>query len=310
MPYAATGKVSTSPLTSGVQITDAQYLAAIAAMTDKVNPKKVTIAGGFALVAPSTPEPVALVQAFNLPTLGTRFPVNTGLARHPSGNGWLCGDDGRAAGASGPNDAGVIWYNDNFTTVLAHWKISSIGVGSNQHSVQGLCAIPGSNQFWAVARNLGSANSTAFRCNATTGALEFQALCQNTANGIAFLPDRNQYVTCQPNGALTFWSAAGVHVPPIVSVSGVTEGDMLLYLGNNKLLLTWGASGGAGYITRFNIAGSTPVIEKTVQIPIANAIEGVVIHDGFIWLNNDGQYHAASPTINRVLQMTIGDLLD
>jgi len=55
MPYAAENKISTSPIEGGVEITQAQYEAALAGM---LAGRTVTIDGGFAVIdKPEPPEP-------------------------------------------------------------------------------------------------------------------------------------------------------------------------------------------------------------------------------------------------------------
>ncbi|MBX5131601.1 hypothetical protein HJB80_02690 [Rhizobium lentis] len=279
-------------------------------MTNKADPKKVSVANGFQMVAPSYVEPIALIEAVTLPSLGTRNPVCTGLARHPSGNGWLVGDDGRTVTGT-TTDGGVIWYNEDFTQILANFKtIATFGL-TNQHSIQGVCAIPGTNEFWCVGRRIPTTeNSRVLKCDATTGAVLLNVPCQNTGNGIAVVPEHSVYYTLQTTGELTKWDLVGVYLPPIVDLNTQTTNDMLHYLGNGKMLLTYGANLSDGYIVVLDISGASPVIKKTVQIPGSNAIEGVAIHDGFIWLCNDGEYHSATPALNRVLKYSIGTLLD
>lgn len=310
MPFAAANKISTGHLPGCVSISEEQYAQALAGMINKANPKKVSVANGFQMVAPSFVEPIALMEAITLPSLGTRNPVNTGLARHPSGNGWLVGDDGRTLTGT-TTDGGVIWYNDDFTQVLANFKaIATMGL-TNQHSIQGVCAVPGTNEFWCIGRLLPTTgNSRVLKCDATTGAVLLNVPCQNTGNGIAVVPEHGVYYTVQTTGELTKWDLLGVYLPPIVDLNTQTSNDMLHYLGNGKMLLTYGANLSNGYIAVLDISGASPVVTKTVQIPGSNAIEGVAIHDGFIWLNNDGEYHSASPALNRVLKYSLGTLLD
>lgn len=310
MPYAAHKSISTSPLAGGITITDAQYALAIAAMTDKANPRKVSVANGFQLVAPSTPEPVALMQAFTLPSLGNRFPVNTGLARHPSGVGWLCGDDGRNL-TGNVNDGGVIWYNEDFTQVLANFKSSAMGM-TTQHSIQGVAAVPGTNDFWCVARFIGNTSSTSriIKCNATTGAAIWTGACPNSSNAIAVVPEDNQHYSMQTNGVITRWNADGNNAAPSFTLPNAGQADALHYLGSGKFLATYGGNGANGTVAYFSIIGNTLSVIRTVTIPGATAIEGVAIHDGFIWVNNDGEYHGQSPALNRVLKYSLGSLLD
>lgn len=310
MPFAAANKISTGHIPGAITITETQYAQAIAGMTNKAAPKKVSVANGFQMVAPSYVEPIALMEAITLPSLGTRNPVCTGLARHPSGNGWLVGDDGRTVTGT-TTDGGVIWYNEDFTTILANFKtIATFGL-TNQHSIQGVCAIPGTDEFWCIGRLLPTtANSRVLKCDATTGAVLLNVPCQNTGNGIAVVPEHSVYYTLQTTGELTKWDLLGVYLPPIVDLNTQTSNDMLHYLGNGKMLLTYGANLSNGYVSVLDISGASPVITKTVQLPGSNAIEGVCIHDGFIWLCNDGEYHSASPALNRVLKYSLGTLLD
>lgn len=57
MPYATNGKISTSPIDGGIEITDAQYCEALEGIAAG---KQVSIDVGFALVDPPKPaEPVA-----------------------------------------------------------------------------------------------------------------------------------------------------------------------------------------------------------------------------------------------------------
>ncbi|MBX5112674.1 hypothetical protein [Rhizobium lentis] len=310
MPFAAANKISTGHLPGGITISEAQYTQALAGMTSKAAPKKVSVANGFQMVAPSFIEPIALMEAITLPSLGSRNPVCTGLARHPLGTGWLVGDDGRPVNGT-TTDGGVIWYNDDFTDVIENFKaIPTLGLTS-QHSIQGVCAVPGSNEFWCIGRLLPTTgNSRVLKCDATTGAVLLNVPCQNTGNGIAVVPEHGIYYTLQTTGELTKWDMAGVYLPSIVDLNTQTTNDMLQYLGDGKMLMTYGANLSSGYISVVDITGASPVMTKTVQLPGSNAIEGVAIHDGFIWICNDGEYHSASPALNRVLKYSLGNLLD
>jgi len=250
---------------------------------------------------------ITLLETFNLPTLGDRYPVNTGLARHPSGNGWLVGDDGRTLTGK-TTDGGVIWYNDDFTTIIDNFKTIGHFKLTNQHSIQGISVVDGSNEFWCVARKLNSGHSTVIRANATTGEVISSSLCQNTGNGIAVVPERGFFYTLQITGELTKWDLNGVHLPPIIDLNSSSSNDMLHYLGNNRMLLTYGDNGTNGVAVLYDISGSKPVIIRTMTIPSANAIEGVCVYDGYIWVNNDGQYHGQKPALNRVLKYSLGGL--
>lgn len=314
MPYAAHNAISTARIPGAIEITDAQYLEAVAGMTSQADPRKVSVATGFKLVKPSNPEAIAIMGSYNLPALPDgRMPVNTGLARHPSGNGWLCGDDGRTLTGS-TTDGGVIWYNEDFTEILANFKtIGDFGL-TNQYSIQGVCAIPGTNEFWALARFIANTttNSKVVKCNATTGEVLLTALCQNTANGIAVVPEQGVYYTVQITGEITKWDInTGIYTQEtIVDMNTQSTNDMLLYLGDGKMLMTYGANGSNGVIVTLNISSGVPKIVKSTTIPGSNAMEGIVVYDGFLWMNNDGHYHGQNPALNRVIKYSLGTLLD
>lgn len=55
MPYAAKGQISQDPLEEGIEITQEQYLEALAGMQDGC---EVTIEGGLKIARPVPPDPV------------------------------------------------------------------------------------------------------------------------------------------------------------------------------------------------------------------------------------------------------------
>ncbi|MAI17145.1 MAG: hypothetical protein CBC71_06295 [Rhodobacteraceae bacterium TMED111] len=272
--------------------------------------KNITFSGDFTEIAESE-EGLSFIEAFDLPLLPEgRYPVNTGLARHPSGNGWLVGDDGRTPSQSSFH-GGVIWYNDDFTQVLDRWfTVSDFGLNSN-FSIQGIHADAGTNEFWCVARRIpnDTTNSKVLKVNATTGAVLFTALTQSpqygAGNGIAV--SGNKYYTLGVDGRISTWDMTGSLIPPIDTVNNHPQNDHLHNLNDGRLLLSCGANGSDGIIQIIN--ESTMAVEKEVTVPDADAIEGIVMYDGFLWVNNDGHFHSGTPLKNRVLKYSVGDLL-
>lgn len=310
MPYAFYGRVSTSPIAGGISISDSQYAEAISAMTDRDSPEQVSISGGtFALVSPSLPIEITLSldTATTLPAVdgGSRVPVNTGLARHPDG-GWIVGDDGRVPFGS-TFDAGLIHYDDEWVQ-LERISWAGLGVGDDKFSCQGVAVDILDNSVYGVAKDTDGTGSVAVQVSLEDWSLIRQVGIPNETNGLAIDTDQRQFLILREGGLLERRSMADgslIYAYPRVIMPSA---DMLYYLGAGKLLVTYGPNGAPGIMEYWDVSTGGIIALYRFTMGGADAIEGVVVHDERLYLNNDANFHAGSPDLNRVLEYDVEGL--
>ena len=256
---------------------------------------------------------MTFIESITLPAVsGGRLPVCTGLARHPSGTGWLVGDDGRAPGVS-TNDGGVIHYDDNFTTILAHHKAIADWGLTNSHSAQGVGSVPGSGQYWVLLRDI--ANSSGFkalRINAATGAVVSNFSMPNTSNGLTVDGANNCFWVLQDAGGITKYDmTTGTQIGSGTDLNSDTTNDHVLYNPTrpNRMYVTRGQNGATGVISlySYNSSNESYSLLDNQNVSGANAIEGACFYNNCIYFCNDGNYHGG--TVNAIRVYSVGDLL-
>ncbi|MBV7408210.1 hypothetical protein [Maritimibacter sp. DP1N21-5] len=309
MPYAISGKVSTYEIAGGITISDAQYAAALAGMTNAADPKQVSVSGGvMSLITPSLPITSSLTMqaATTLPNItgGSRPPVNTGLARHPDG-GWIVGDDGRVQGGT-TFDAGLVHYNDGYVQ-QSRTRLATLGVGDNKFSVQGVAVHGGS--VYAVAKDTDGTGTVIIEVELSDWSLVRQIDVPDDTNGLAVDYDRGQFLTLDDAGVLKRRPLSDGALTYQYPALGVGSPDMLHYLGGGKILITYGPNGTSGLALVADISTGSIVRERLLTMSGADAIEGAAVHNGTLYLNNDANFHYGNPELNRLLEYDVSGLL-
>lgn len=303
MPYAAPGKVSMAEMAGAVAITATQYADALAAMTDPVTPRQVSVVGGvFSMVPVSLPatQTLPLASATTLPNVdgSSRAPVCTGLARHPSGLGWLVGDDGRTGRGDTSFDAGVIWYDEAWAQV-ARYRRADLGYGDNKFSVQGVAGDPRDGSFYFIAKDTDGSDTAILQVSATGTPVRAIPVHTNS-NGLMIIPEQNQLVVLIDEKRLVrrdLATGAVIAQTPI----DLKSQDHLHYLGDGKALVTHGANGVNGAAVLIDVSTQNVEQDRRIVLSGADAVEGVVYHNGRLYVTNDAKFHPGSPALNRVL---------
>jgi len=308
MPFFATyGVVSTVGGDEFIEITESEYTSAISSMTDPNTPLLPSISGDeLTLVAPYLPEfTLAMESAVTLPVIsgGARTPVCTGLARHPDG-GWLVGDDGRDSESDPTHDAGVIYYNDSWVE-QARYTLADLNIGGDEFSVQGVAVDNSARSVWVVAKNTagaGDAGHIIFSMSLDTEMVTASYTIDGEANGIAVYPDIGQFILLTDLGNISRWNLSdGSLFYGQKSVAYYSNPDHIFNLGGGKSLLTFGDNGSDGVVVQIDSSGQTPIREREFTLTGSDAIEGVVYHNGKIYICNDAEFHSGDPELNRVL---------
>lgn len=248
---------------------------------------------------------LSISSAIDYPNVSgtSRTPTCTGLSRHPSGTGWLVGDDGRVNGVPGGTPA-IIWYSDDFQTQLGHFTLASIGVPSENYSVQGVVGMP-DGTFYAVGLDIDYQNTFVFQADATTGELIRTFPTMPKGNGIAYDYDRGEIIVLtSDNILLRISEETGEEIARSQVLDALKPSDMAFYLGDGKLLVTFGKNNRPGRMAVLDVSSDSVSIERTFSVTEADAIEGAALHDGLLYLNNDGVFHNGSPMKDRIL--TVG----
>lgn len=305
--YATNGAVNTIGGDEFIEITESEYVSAIASMTNPSTPLLPSIAGDeLSLVTPYLPDfTLPLESAVTLPVIdgGARTPVCTGLARHPDG-GWLVGDDGRDDDSDPTHDAGVIYYDDSWVE-QARYSLASLSIGDDQFSVQGVAVDGTTRNMWVVAKNTAGAGDTGhiiFSMSLDTETVTASYTINGEPNGIAVYPEIGEFVLLTDLGNISRWSLSdGSLLYPQKSVAYYSNPDHIYNLGGGKSLLTFGDNGSDGMVVQIDSSGQTPIREREFTLTGSDAIEGVVVYDGKIYVCNDAEFHSGEPELNRVL---------
>lgn len=303
MPYAVPGRVSLSAMAGAVVITASQYTAALAGMTDPVNPLQVKVAGGVFSLGPvvlPAQQVLPMMSAVTLPNVsgGSRSPVCTGLARHPSGLGWLVGDDGRTGSGATSFDAGVIWYDEDWVQ-LARYRRADLGYGDNKFSVQGVAGDPRDGSFYFIAKDTDGSGTAILQVSAAAVLVRAIPVHVNS-NGLMIVPEQNQFIIMLDEKRLV---RRDISTGAVIAQTAIdlASPDQLHYLGGGKALLTHGSNGVNGAAVVLDVSTENAAQERRVVFTGADAVEGVVYHGGKLFVTNDAKFHTGSPALNRVL---------
>lgn len=233
----------------------------------------------------------------------------TGLARDPLDGCWWVGN-----GIGTPQSyAGVTQLSPDLTTVLGAFDVASWGLGSSYNgSVQGVAFDTSDASLWAVLK--ATSGGGAFLLHiARTGALigAPASLAQPTANGIAYDADRDLLAILHDGspGTVRWFSKSGTDLSAanqVLTLPSNLADHVAFDPISGDLLASWGDNGSAGVIGRFSRAsygGWTLVGVDTLTG--ADAIEGIAVHDGSVYVVNDAATHPGSPVANRILRYPV-----
>lgn len=246
---------------------------------------------------PAIASSLSIVSGINLPgTPGTPAGEGiccTGLARDNIDGTWWVGNHYTAS---------VVHLSADFTTVISEYVVGAgtlAALGAEVYSVQGVAYDTTNDTIYFVAKGLSGGATTQIVHIAKNGTL-LDAIPKSSANGLAYdsIRDNLIYSTAgtfnwinKTTGAALFSYTAS---SPPDQVHFVAASNRLLYSSDPS------ANGTLRVVTLSNDYG-IPIEEKVITLVGADAIEGLVLHGGNLYITNDGFFHAGSPPKNRML---------
>ncbi|MDG2532018.1 hypothetical protein P7A99_25125, partial [Caulobacter endophyticus] len=248
---------------------------------------------------------ITMTGAWTLPdgrgaTPGTGFTI-TGLTRAADGTWWAANE-----GQAEENDT-------TYTPSLVHLsadlqtKLGEINLGSPIRAVQGLSYRPQADQL--LVASLSESKVRVY--SASTGAL-IKIITPTTGtapNGLAYDSTLDAVIISRSPGSTdnttvewrsietgALLKSLDIGVNPDHLFFDATEGA------SGVLYITYGENGQAGLIDKRDIASGNLLGRYTVAE--ADAIEGIQVIDGQIYLANDAYFHHGSPPLNRILEFS------
>jgi hypothetical protein len=228
--------------------------------------------------------------------------TNTGLARASDGTWWV-GNHGFATSPEGTLAPSVVHLSSDFTTILGEVEaVADLGLAAA--SIQGVTVLPSGNIAFI---QLGSPSK--YVVITPAGALVGSAInLDNNDNGLAYDTLRDQVITFNTSSGVVTWrdKTTLAATSRSFTVIGTTLFDQLFYdAASDRLLATYGNSGTPGFVAVYEpVAGGVARLVGTYTLTGADAIEGIVQHNGVWYVCNDSYFHGGSPALNRILQYT------
>lgn len=272
----------------------AGYMAAVGVAPLPMTTRTLTMSGASQL--PDGDHPVAAGRGMG----------STGLARDPIDGCWWVGN----GVASAQSYAGVTRLSPDLSTILGVYDVTGWGLGGSYNgSMQGVAFDTSDATLWAVLK--ATVGGGAFLLHiARSGALIDApiALPQATANGVAYdaVDDRLAILHDASPGVVRWFSKAGADLSAtrqVLSLPSNFADHLCFDPVTGELLVSWGDSGIAGMIGRYNrtsYGGWALVGVDTLTG--ADAIEGVAAFEGSYHVVNDAATHPGAPVANRILR--------
>lgn len=223
----------------------------------------------------------------------------TGLSPGPGGT-WFLGNDGRTQeGDASTNLSSVVKLSADLLTVVQEVTTASLGLAVG--SVQGVVWIEDLNLV--AFANLGD-NTIRF-LNATD--MTYAGQMPGTViglNGLSYDPTIDAMITLTTNGSARWHDRVTGDISKTVAfVDDVT--DQIHYDSvNSWIWYTTGANGSAGKV-RIRLASDPTYDIAYYPLSGAQAVEGVSVRDGKLWVANDQYFHPtadAATNLNRVVE--------
>lgn len=207
----------------------------------------------------------------------------TGLAYDSLENSFWIADYGALSPSESPNPR-VVEVNSDFTTVIKIIDLSN--VFDKNVNFQGLCYDISDDAIWgAIGNSIVEFDKTGSIINT----IELDEYAKYLSNGICYdAGDDTIWVLCASNYILHYSKNGSV----IETIDfNFTNQDHIVKQ-NKDLLITVGAdySGINNYVCRFSCDEGR--IKKLYRLSGSNAVEGICINDGKIFIANDGAYHS------------------
>lgn len=222
----------------------------------------------------------------------------TGLFKLANGN-WLVGNDGRTDEADTTFSPSLVELSPNADTIINELDMSGI-IGNN--SVQGVIEA-NDGSYWLASPNA----DAIYNVNSSTGAL-ITSFAATDANGLAYNSTDN----------VLYWCSAVSSTVHIYDIDTSTEigtltialsaPDQLCYK-DGVLYCTAGLNGENGQIVAHDV-NYDKFIGRLLNLPVAQAIEGIYVGDDSITVSNDGGFHVgAYPPRNFLLEYAVKDFI-
>lgn len=233
----------------------------------------------------------------------------TGLARDPIDGCWWIGN-----GLATPESAtGVSRVSPDLSSVLGSYDVAGWGLASSYNgSVQGVAFDTGDATLWAILK--ATSGGGAFLLHiARDGVLIGPpvALPQPSANGIAYDPATDLLTILFDGSPATvrWFTKSGTDLSSSTQVLTLptAKGDHLFIdPASGDLFATWGDNGTGGYVGRYSRASYGGwALAGVDTLSGADAIEGVVVWNGALYVTNDAATHPGNPVANRLLRYAV-----
>lgn len=228
----------------------------------------------------------------------------TGLAPGPDGT-WFVGNDGRTQeGDASPYASGVVKLSADFTTLIQEVTTVSVGL-SPAGSVQGVVYLPHLNQVAFAFR--GNETIHFLTADTMTYVGQFPGGTIAGLNGITYDESLDAMICMTAAGATTWRSMNDGSIIKSATLDG-DSADMLWYDGGNGWL--WYTTGGNGVEGRVRIRElENPVKDiAVIRVGGVQAIEGIALRDGKMWIANDQYYHPSGTVgeqLNRLVEFPL-----
>lgn len=249
---------------------------------------------------------LAQISATTLPdgasasTAGKGFTC-TGLARDADGTWWV-GNHGDAVQPDGVLAPSIVHLSADFSTILAEYEgVADLGLGAA--SIQGVTVLPSGNIAFI---QLGSPSK--YVVITPAGAQVGSTInLDNNDNGLAYDTLRDQVITYNTASGVVTWrdkTTLAASSRAFTTIGSLF--DQLFYdAANDRLLATYGTSAVPGLVGVWEpVAGSVARLVGTYTLTEADAIEGIVLHNGIWYVANDAYYHSGASDLNQIIQFT------
>jgi Ca2+-binding RTX toxin-like protein len=230
---------------------------------------------------------------------GTGF-TNTGLARAPDGTWWLA-NHGQANSTDSSYTPSLVHLSADLST-----KLGEIPLGDGARSLQGLAYNTKTNQL--LVASLSEHTVRVVNLNGTTAAT-LAVGDQISPNALAYDPTSDAVIVGHSPNSLN---------PTVVDWRSLSTGAVLKsltlaanpdhgFLDPNQgvqgtFYYTYGDSGRPGKVVVVDVASGIEL--GRYELPQADAIEGIYVSGGTMWVNNDAYYHNGADPVNAVLKFS------
>lgn len=247
-----------------------------------------------------------MVKAVNIPDglgalPGTGFTI-TGLTRAADGT-WWAANEGQANASDSSYTPSLVHLSADMST-----KLGEVAIGSK--TIRSLQGIAYDDHKLYVA----SLSEGLIRVYSDSGTYQRSIAPQSggSVNGVAYDTLLDAVIISHANGSPIVreieWRDAATGAQ-IKKITVANEPDQLFFDATSgpqgALWYTYGDAGPGryGYVAKIDVATGQQV--GAYALPEADAIEGIVVDGGKMWIANDAYYHFGVPPLNRILEFDI-----